>query len=92
VRHRAQADALRHLGRQREAVVVLQAVADGNNRDAADDAMLKMAQCQVDLQQFGEARTTLRNLLRRFPTGSAAQDARNYLFELSTPGATPGRR
>lgn len=88
----AQADALRHLGRQREAVVVLQAVADGNNRDAADDAMLKMAQCQVDLQQFGEARTTLRNLLRRFPTGSAAQDARNYLFELSTPGATPGRR
>jgi len=88
----AQADALRHLGRQREAVVVLQAVVDGPNRDAADDAMYKMAQCQVDLQQFGEARTTLRNLVRRFPTGSAAQDARNYLYELSTPGVTPTRR
>ncbi|MBL8603947.1 MAG: tetratricopeptide repeat protein [Myxococcales bacterium] len=88
----AQADALRHLGRQREAVVILQGVADGNDREAADDALFKIAQCQVDLQQFGDARTTLRNLLRRYPYGSVAQDARNYLFELSTPGANGQRR
>lgn len=87
----AQADALRHLGRQREAVVILQAVADGADRDAADDALLLMARCQVDLQQYGEARTTLRALLRRFPRGTAADQARGYLFELSTP-ANAARR
>lgn len=81
----AQADALRHLGRQREAIVMLQAVADGNDREAADDALLKMSQCQVDLQLFGDARTTLRTLLRRFPYGTVANEARNYLFQLSAP-------
>ncbi|MDB4928475.1 MAG: hypothetical protein JWM10_959 [Myxococcaceae bacterium] len=81
----AQADALRHLGRQREAIVMLQAVADGNDREAADDALLKMSQCQVDLQLFGDARTTLRTLLRRFPYGTASNEARNYLFQLNMP-------
>ncbi|MEZ4409023.1 MAG: hypothetical protein R3A52_21515 [Polyangiales bacterium] len=87
----AQADALRHLGRQREAVVILQAVADGGDREAADDAMLLMARCQVDLQQYGDARNTLRALVRRYPHGSVADQARAYLFELSTP-ANAARR
>ena len=87
----AQADALRHLGRQREAIVMLQAVSDGNDREAADDALLKMSQCQVDLQLFGDARTTLRTLLRRFPYGTAANEARNYLFQLSAPTVGPNR-
>jgi tetratricopeptide (TPR) repeat protein len=81
----AQAEALRHLGRQREALVVLQAVAEGADNDTADDALYLMAHCQADLQQFGDARTTLRNLLRRFPYGSIANEARAYLFNLSTP-------
>ncbi len=81
----ALADALRHLGRQREALVILQIVSDGADREAADDALYKMAQCQVDLQLFGDARTTLRNLTRRFPHGSIANDARTYLAELSSP-------
>jgi TolA-binding protein len=81
----AQAEALRHLGRQREAIVVLNAVAEGSDTDAADDAMLATAHCQADLNQYGEARTTLRNMLRRFPYGSAANEARLYLFMLSTP-------
>lgn len=87
----AQADALRHLGRQREAIVMLQGVADGNDREAADDALLKMSQCQVDLQLFGDARTTLRTLLRRFPYGTASNEARNYLFQLNLPTAAPRR-
>ncbi|MFO0628756.1 MAG: hypothetical protein U0325_24490 [Polyangiales bacterium] len=81
----ALADALRHLGRQREAIVILQIVSDGADREAADDALYKMAQCQVDLQLFGDARNTLRNLTRRFPNGSIANDARTYLAELSSP-------
>ncbi len=81
----ALADALRHLGRQREALVILQIVSDGADREAADDALFKMAQCQVDLQLFGDARNTLRNLTRRFPHGSIANDARTYLAELSSP-------
>ncbi|MBI5518260.1 MAG: tetratricopeptide repeat protein [Deltaproteobacteria bacterium] len=86
----AHADALRHLGRQREAIVVLQAVAEGADREAADDALYKIAQCQVDLQQFGDARNTLRALLRRYPYGSVSNDARMYLAELSSPN--PPRR
>jgi TolA-binding protein len=81
----APAEALRHLGRQREAIVVLSAVADGGDADAADDALLSMAHCQADLNQYPEARTTLRNMLRRYPYGSAANEARLYLFMLSTP-------
>jgi TolA-binding protein len=81
----ALADALRHLGRQREALVILQIVSDGADREAADDALYKMAQCQVDLQLFGDARNTLRNLTRRFPHGSIANEARTYLAELSSP-------
>lgn len=81
----ALADALRRLGRQREAMVILQLVADGNDREAADDAMFKTAQCMVDLQQFGDARNTLRALTRRFPHGSIANEARTYLAELSSP-------
>lgn len=81
----ALADALRHLGRQREAVVILQLVSDGADREAADDALYKMAQCQVDLQLFGDARNTLRALTRRFPHGSIANEARTYLAELSSP-------
>jgi TolA-binding protein len=81
----AQADALRHLGRQREALVILQGVADGADREAADDALYKMAQSLSDLQQYGDARNTLRQLLRRFPYGSIANDARTYLGQLSNP-------
>jgi tetratricopeptide (TPR) repeat protein len=81
----AQADALRHLGRQREALVILQGVADGADREAADDALYKMAQCLVDLQQYGDARNTLRQLLRRFPYGSISGDARLYLATLNNP-------
>lgn len=87
----AQAEALRHLGRQREAIVVLQSVVDSGDNDAADDALYVMARCQADLQLFGEARTTLRTLLRRFPYGSIANEARLYLFNLSTPDATRRR-
>jgi tetratricopeptide (TPR) repeat protein len=81
----AQAEALRHLGRQREALVVLQAVADGADSDAADDALYAMSRCQADMQQYGEARNTLRLLLRRYPYGSISGEARLYLFNLSLP-------
>jgi TolA-binding protein len=81
----AQADALKHLQRQREAIVVLQTVVDGPDSEAADDALLLMARCQADLQMFGEARNTLRALLRRFPYGTAAAEARMYLINLSLP-------
>ncbi len=87
----AQADALRHLGRQREALVILQGVADGADREAADDALFKMTQCLVDLQQYGDARNTLRQLLRRFPYGSVSNEARLYLAQLSSPNFAPRR-
>jgi TolA-binding protein len=81
----AQGDALRHLGRHREAVVVLQSVVDAADSDSADDALYLIARCQVDLNQYPDARTTLRTLIRRFPYGSIAQEARTTLVNLSLP-------
>lgn len=81
----AQGDALRHLGRHREAIVVLQTVADGPDSDAADDALFTIARCQTELNQYAEARTTLRTLLRRFPYGSTAQEARQWVANLALP-------
>ncbi|MDP3279301.1 MAG: tetratricopeptide repeat protein [Deltaproteobacteria bacterium] len=88
----AQGDSLRHLGRHREAIVVLQTVAESADSEVADDAMYLVARCQQDLNLYGEARTTLRALIRRFPYGSITAEARQTLVNLQLPdGVRRGR-
>lgn len=78
------ARALRKLGRQGEAVVLLQAVAEQQiDREPQDDALLLQAQCLEDLGRVDDARNALRQLLRRWPRGALAPDARSLLADLT---------
>jgi TolA-binding protein len=79
-----QADALRHLGRQRDAVPVLQQLSEASpDKEILDDALFLLAQCLVDIQAWNDAKTALRSFLRRFPESPFANDAKIQLADLS---------
>lgn len=63
-----QARALRELGRQREAIPDLMKLSEAStDREVMDDATLLLAECQLDIQAWNDAKATLRAFLRRFP-------------------------
>jgi outer membrane protein assembly factor BamD (BamD/ComL family) len=47
-----------------------------------DDATLLLAQLQIDIQAWNDAKTTLRSFVRRFPKSALLNDARAKLAEL----------
>lgn len=78
------ADALRRLGRQRDAIPTLQQLSEASpDKEILDDAMYLLAQCLVDIQAWNDAKTTLRSFLRRFPESPMANDAKLQLADLS---------
>ena len=77
------AQAFRILGRQREAVPILMSLSESSpDKEVMDDATYLLAQTQVDLQAYNDAKNTLRAFIRRFPTSSRINDARMQLAEL----------
>jgi TolA-binding protein len=77
------ARALKTLGRQSEAIVMLQQLSESSpNREVMDDATYLLAQAQVDVEAWNDAKATLRNYLRRFPKGVRKNEAREKLTEL----------
>jgi TolA-binding protein len=77
-------EAYRHLGRQRDAIPILSALAEGApDRDLQDDALYFLAQCQTEIQAWNDAKSTWRTLLRRFPESHFAAEARMLLAQLS---------
>jgi TolA-binding protein len=77
------ARALRALGRQREAIpMLLQLSETSPDKEVLDDAMFLLAMCQVDIEAWNDAKTTLRSFIRRFPTSPLAYDARLKLAEI----------
>ncbi len=78
-----QANALFALQRYREAAPVFEALISGHADSArVPDAMLGLANCQVELRQVRAARLTLEHLLRQFPHSEAAQTAHDRLAKL----------
>jgi len=78
------ADALRHLGRQRDAVPILQQLSEASSdKEILDDALYLLAQCLVDIQAWNDAKTALRSFIRRFPDSSFANDAKIQLADIS---------
>ena len=78
------AQALRKLNRRGEALVLAQAVVDQNvDRDLQDDATWLVSLCAEELDQIDDARTALRNLMRRWPRSELVTDARRRLSELN---------
>ena len=77
------ARALRTLGRQREAISMLMELSEGAaTREVTDDATLLLAQAQIDIEAWNDAKNTLRNFLRRFPNSPNRNQARAELEKL----------
>ena len=77
------ARALRTLGRQREAISILIELSEGSAaREVTDDATLLLAQAQIDIEAWNDAKNTLRALVRRFPNSPQRNEARAELAKL----------
>lgn len=80
--HRA--DALRRLGRQREAIPILMNLSEASaDKEYLDDATYLLAQCLVDIEAWNDAKNAMRSFLRRFPSSPFANEIRLQLAELN---------
>ncbi len=78
------ADALRHLGRQREAITILMELSESSaDKEYLDDAAYLLSQCLVDIQAWNDAKNAMRSFLRRFPTSPFANEIKTQLAELN---------
>jgi TolA-binding protein len=74
---------LRSLGQQRLAIPQLMQLSEASaDREVMDDATLLLAQLQIDIQAWNDAKTTLRSFVRRFPKSALLNDAKAKLAEL----------
>jgi TolA-binding protein len=74
---------LRALGRQREAIPMLIELSEASpDKEVVDDAMFLLAQCQLDIEAWNDAKTTMRTFIRRFPGSSHLNDVRAKLAEV----------
>lgn len=79
-----QADALRHLGRQREAIPILMQLSEASaDKEYLDDATFLLAQCLIDIQAWNDAKTALRSFIRRFPSSPYANEVRTQLADVT---------
>jgi len=77
------AHALRALSRQREAIPVLLTISEASvDKEVMDEATLLLANCQIDIQAWNDAKNTLRSFVRRFPTSPHLNDAKSKLADL----------
>jgi len=74
---------LRALGRQRDAIPMLIELSESStDKEVVDDATFLLGSCQVDIEAWNDAKTTLRTFIRRFPSSARLNDARAKLAEL----------
>jgi TolA-binding protein len=77
------ARALRQLGRQREAIPILLQLSEASpDKEVMDEATFLLALCQVDIEAWNDAKTTLRSFVRRFPNSAHLNDARMKLADI----------
>jgi TolA-binding protein len=77
------ARALSALGRQREAIPSLIKLFETSpDKEVMDDAAMLLAQCQIEIEAYNDAKATLRSFLRRFPTSPFSNDARLKLADI----------
>jgi len=78
------AEAYRHLARPKDAVPLLTQLLESNpDKELEDDALYDLAHCQTDLQAWNDAKSTWRQLIRRFPDSHFVPEARLELAQLS---------
>lgn len=87
--HSAQASfelarAHRALDQQKNAIFILMKLTQAAvSSDVLDEATLLLAECQVDVELYNDAKATLRTFLRRFPDSPVKNDARQLLSRLN---------
>jgi TolA-binding protein len=79
----ALAQAYRRLAHQRDAVPILQVLSEtATDKDVQAVATWELAQAEVDIQAWNDAKATLRTFIKKFPDHARANDARQQLAEL----------
>ena len=73
----------RHLGRFKDAIGLLTDLTENPaDRDIHDDALYQLAHAQMGLQAWDDAKTSWRNLIRRFPESRYMSEAKGELSNL----------
>jgi TolA-binding protein len=76
------ARALAALGMHRDAIPMLIGLSEASaNREVMDDATFLLAQSQLEIQAYNDAKTTLRAFIRRFPKSPHINEAKGKLAE-----------
>ena len=76
------ARALAALGMHRDAIPMLISLSEASaNREVMDDASFLLAQSQLEIQAYNDAKTTLRAFIRRFPKSPHINEAKGKLAE-----------
>lgn len=76
--------AYRALDQQKAAIFILMKLTmAAATVDVLDEATLLLADCQIDIELYNDAKETLRTFLRRFPDSPLRNDARQKLSELN---------
>jgi tetratricopeptide (TPR) repeat protein len=77
------AEGYSHIDRAREALSLLEAIGNNpENRTLADDVLYQTAQAHIALEEYEDARETLRNLIRRFPHSRLSKAARDLYQDI----------
>jgi TolA-binding protein len=78
------ANAYRKLRRQKDAIALLEPLAEqGGDKEVQDDALEVLAWCQTEIEAYNDAKNTWRTLLRRFPDSHYAPEAKLALQTLT---------
>ncbi|MBI2392440.1 MAG: hypothetical protein HYV09_22840 [Deltaproteobacteria bacterium] len=79
----ALAQAYRRLTRQRDAVPILQGLSESSpDKDIQAAATWELAQVEVEIQAWNDAKNTLRAFVKKWPDHARSNDARQQLAEL----------
>lgn len=79
----ALAQAYRRLSRQRDAVPILQGLSESSpDKDIQAAATWELAQVEVEIQAWNDAKNTLRAFVKKWPDHARSNDARQQLAEL----------
>jgi len=78
----------------KDAIAVFKALADGAPQHArTPEALLSIANCQIELKEADAARRTLEQIVKQYPQTEAAQAARDRLLTMSSAsGGKPVRK
>ncbi len=77
------AKAYRALDQQKSAIYILMKLTvAAPTLDVLDEATMLLAECQIDIELYNDAKETLRSFLRRFPDSPLRLEAKSRLAEL----------